>query len=102
MKTNTFKYFSGTREVQVNGAIMSNKEASVRFPGVKVKRYDSFSVMVGYTTDAMPLMEEILPITRVIRYNENGSKHECDSRCRNAKGSDCECSCGGRYHGADR
>lgn len=26
--------------------------------------------------------------------------HKCDSRCTNAKGSDCECSCGGANHGA--
>jgi hypothetical protein len=25
--------------------------------------------------------------------------HECDARCRNAKGGDCECSCGGARHG---
>lgn len=26
---------------------------------------------------------------------------ECGDRCRNAKGGDCECSCGGDNHGAD-
>ena len=25
--------------------------------------------------------------------------HECDARCRNAKGGDCDCSCGGARHG---
>ena len=25
--------------------------------------------------------------------------HECDARCRNAKGGDCDCSCGGAKHG---
>lgn len=28
------------------------------------------------------------------------TKHKCDSRCLNAKGHDCECSCGGKNHGA--
>jgi hypothetical protein len=27
------------------------------------------------------------------------TEHECDSRCRNAKGGDCDCSCGGVNHG---
>ena len=28
------------------------------------------------------------------------ANHKCDSRCTNARGSDCECSCGGKNHGA--
>jgi hypothetical protein len=27
------------------------------------------------------------------------SKHECDSRCTNARGLSCNCSCNGRNHG---
>ena len=27
---------------------------------------------------------------------------KCDARCTNARGHDCECSCGGENHGADR
>lgn len=28
-------------------------------------------------------------------------EHICDSRCRCARGGSCECSCGGKFHGAD-
>lgn len=39
--------------------------------------------------------------TRKIEYKKNASKHECDSRCMNAKGRhmNCECRCGGANHG---
>src|SRR5712691_11736277 len=30
----------------------------------------------------------------------NNPEHKCDARCTNAKGYDCECSCGGKNHGA--
>jgi hypothetical protein len=29
------------------------------------------------------------------------TEHECGSACRNAKGANCECSCGGAHHGED-
>jgi hypothetical protein len=29
------------------------------------------------------------------------STHPCDERCTSAKGNLCECSCGGKNHGAD-
>lgn len=37
---------------------------------------------------------------RVIFRKSNPSNHKCDARCRHAKGGNCECSCGGKYHGA--
>lgn len=41
-------------------------------------------------------------ITRVIEYKSNPSKHQCDARCLNAKGFNCECACGGKSHGKGR
>jgi len=37
---------------------------------------------------------------RAIEYKRNPSKHECGPRCMEARGHLCECSCGGRNHGA--
>lgn len=44
--------------------------------------------------------EPTLPVTRKIYFADNASLHKCDARCRNAKGHDCQCSCGGANHGA--
>ena len=35
-------------------------------------------------------------------YNSEGLKGRCDARCHNAKHGDCDCMCGGRYHGGAR
>jgi len=32
----------------------------------------------------------------------NGWRRGCDSRCHEAKGRECHCICGGRFHGANR
>ena len=39
---------------------------------------------------------------RVIYRKTNPSNHTCDARCQSARGNSCECSCGGKYHGANR
>lgn len=31
--------------------------------------------------------------------NSEGTKGRCDAKCHNAKDPDCDCMCGGRYHG---
>lgn len=38
--------------------------------------------------------------TRKIERKRNPSQHKCDGRCLNATGFLCECSCGGKNHGA--
>jgi hypothetical protein len=38
--------------------------------------------------------------TRAIERKSNPSNHTCDARCLNARGFKCECSCGGKNHGA--
>jgi len=37
--------------------------------------------------------------TLIIAGNSNGTRR-CDARCHNAASVDCDCVCGGRYHGA--
>lgn len=37
---------------------------------------------------------------RRIRYSTQASRHTCDARCMAATGPNCECSCGGKNHGA--
>lgn len=74
---------------------MKNAEFSATFPGVKGIAFDSFARRVGKHSDGT-----IQPITRTIDYKINGSKHKCDARCLHAKGRNCECSCGGKNHGA--
>lgn len=88
------KYFSGT----IQGAglqPMDNAEFAKRFPGVVGKRSDSFSKWVTFDAN-----NQAMPVTRKIDFKKNPSLHKCDARCRDAKGHNCECSCGGKFHGA--
>ena len=38
-------------------------------------------------------------VARSVAYNLDGSRHRCNSACQHARGSECECSCGGANHG---
>jgi hypothetical protein len=38
-------------------------------------------------------------VERTIQRKANPSNHKCSDRCRSAKGHQCECECGGKYHG---
>jgi hypothetical protein len=89
----TTKYFSGDKEVTYYGP-MKNAAFAAAFPGVKGKWFDSFARIVGKADGV------VLPVTRVITYKSNPSLHKCDARCMNATGGNCECSCGGKNHGA--
>ncbi|KGC70803.1 hypothetical protein DP57_6329 [Burkholderia pseudomallei] len=91
------KYFNGTQELKNIHGIDREKFAQV-FPGVKGRRWDGFSMMVGYPLDGS---SGPIPVERVIEFKSNPSRHACDSRCLNAQGKvmRCECSCGGLNHG---
>ena len=88
---------------------MPNAEFAKTFPGVKGRRYDGFAMLVGCPVGHTSKFVAgkgwdhgpVLPVTRVINYKSNPSKHECDARCMNASGRtmNCECSCGGKNHG---
>ena len=97
MKT---KYFSGSVELK---SAFPVARAAVRalFPVGTIKRYDGFSLWAG-TVSGKYDTTNFLPVTRIIHHDENGSGHKCDSRCRCAKGGNCECACGGEFHGIDR
>ena len=75
---------------------MDNAPFAAAFPGIEGRKYDSFQRFVGYR----PGTRETLPVTRTIEYKSFPSKHACDARCMNARGRICECSCGGKNHGA--
>lgn len=81
------KYFADTKE----GAI---EFAKVRYRPIKPDTNGPCEPW-GYHNN------QWIKVTRVIKYNAFGSKHECDARCMNASGRtmNCECSCGGINHG---
>jgi hypothetical protein len=87
------RYFNGETELAFWGG-MKNEEFATRFPGVRGKRIDSFSRMVGKNEAG-----NLLPVERVINFKSNPSLHKCDGRCLHAKRGNCECSCGGANHG---
>lgn len=92
----TVKYFSGTDEVK-NIHYVPRQIAERAFAHLKVKRVDGYSAMFGHPLQGP---DALMPVTRVIDFKRNPSLHKCDARCRHAKGRQCECSCGGQFHGA--
>lgn len=76
---------------------LDNAKFAAQFPGVTGRRFDSFSMFVGYR----PGTREVLPVTRSINYKAFPSKHVCNAKCLHASGRtmNCECSCGGKNHG---
>jgi hypothetical protein len=57
--------------------------------------YTSAKHFTGVTPDGRRVVVE-----RAIERKANPSNHKCDARCLNATGFKCECSCGGKHHGA--
>lgn len=98
----TFIYFSDTAEGAMelcgNTIPMKNAEFEAKFPGVKGRKYDSFSKQVAPLVNGK--WTELFPVTRVIRYKKCPSKHICNGKCvgGNPNGT-CECQCGGVNHG---
>ena len=100
MKTMKFFTASGERVKAYYG----NSLDAVRMFGSKdaTHRTRLGQYVIGYrpgTSGMNP--EDCVPVARAILYDENGSKHICSSKCRCAKGGNCECSCGGEFHGVD-
>lgn len=108
----TFKYFSdlnGTSVELTHLDAMDNKAFEAKFPGIKGYKYDGYRMRTGQPVDFTPVFDraaqrwtrDTRPVTRVIQYKSNPSKHICDARCMNATGKtmQCECSCGGKNHG---
>lgn len=94
-----FRYFAdiGGETVELSRPYgMANAEFAKTFEGIKGRPYDGYARLVGRAADG-----RVLPITRMVEYKSNPSKHVCDARCLHATGKvmKCECSCGGKNHG---
>jgi hypothetical protein len=87
---------------ELRRATVRNERFAALFPGVKGLRDDSFSKLIGFAADVPYKFDGTgsQPVDRVIYFKKNPSLHKCDARCLNAKGHNCECSCGGKNHGA--
>jgi len=96
--TATHTGYSGTTALAGYWPMRNNQAALAGITGAK--RSDGYSVWVGSIEPHIGA--PLLPVTRIIRHNPNGRNHKCDRRCTHAKGSDCECQCGGRFHGIHR
>jgi hypothetical protein len=90
----TFKYFNSTND-ELTRIQPIPVAQFIAIGGIKSKHnaYDSFHRFAGYFNG------QLFPVTRKIDYKKNPSLHKCDSRCQNATGHICECSCGGKHHG---
>jgi hypothetical protein len=103
------KYFSDWQgaTIEVDRPFsMANKEFAAKFPGVRGVRYDGMSMMIAQPIGVKPVWDgarwvyDYRPVTRKIEFKSYPSMHVCDARCMNARGRSCECSCGGKNHGA--
>lgn len=99
--TNEIRNYSGVTQVTATFVPVSDFP---ELPGTRIERWVgalgtapvlTVCVEAGRTSDG-----RIVPVTRRIVYKANPKRHECDARCRNAKGNSCECECGGQFHGA--
>ena len=87
----TAKYFSDSQEVK-----NPHEAHSQWLSAIGATRISSAGRLIGHTKTGP---DAIMAITRVIYYSNSPSLHKCDARCTNARGHNCECSCGGLYHG---
>lgn len=90
------KYFNGVQELK-NPFGMRNEEFSIKFPGVKGLKQDSFFKICAYPKTGFG---GPLPVERIIFYSNRPSLHECNAKCLNGKhNGSCECKCKGANHG---
>jgi hypothetical protein len=94
----TTKYFSGSVPVKDIFPLETQRFLAIGGKPSKGTYYDGFRRKVGHPVSGP---DAILPVTRTIFFKSNPSLHKCDARCRNAKGTNCECACGGEFHGVD-
>lgn len=98
MDMSGYQYYCGTTALKNVFGLKNAQFSAIGGERSKHNRYDGFNRMAGHPADGP---DAIMPVTRMINYKKNPSLHKCDARCRNAKGHDCECSCGGQFHGAN-
>lgn len=84
---------------------MRNAEFAARFPGVKGRRADGYTMWVGLPDGGRVRFvgdtADYLPVTRAITYKNFPSRHQCNAKCLGGKvNGTCECQCGGKNHGA--
>lgn len=89
-------YFNGTQALRAVFGLDNAKFEAIGGVRSKHNRYDGFQRLAGKDEQG-----NLLPVTRTIYRKANPSMHKCSAKCRSATGHDCECSCGGKYHGAN-
>lgn len=95
MTKRTIRYFRGTEQLtDVHAWSVKRAEALGEIP--KRRMYRDF-VSVGKNSAGDHVI-----VDRTILYSLKPSMHKCDARCMNARGHNCECSCGGANHGINR
>jgi hypothetical protein len=90
------RYFSGSVELSVPFPVKVATFKAIGGEFSRHNRYDGFKRLVGVAIDGD---KATMPVTRTIFLKSNPSNHKCGSKCRHAKGHDCECECGGKFHG---
>lgn len=92
-------YFSGDIELKSVRVVPNKSFFAIGGKKNKHNAFDSFGRKVGIGSPD-GIHSATMPVTRKIFYKSNPSLHKCDARCMSAIGHNCECSCGGKNHGA--
>lgn len=89
------RYFDENKNEITHIRPMKNAEVQKRFGRVYGLRYDSFNIVVSCDPEPRIAVRKVDYKTRA------PSLHKCNAKCLNGKpGGKCECSCGGKNHGA--
>ena len=98
MAARTHTLYDANNNKLTYGGAMSPASYFEESTGMKAARFIKGSgYMWGYRSDGTKT-----PVSRAVAFkNHNPSLHKCGAKCRNAQGPNCECSCGGEFHGVD-
>jgi hypothetical protein len=71
--------------------------------GEPVRLFNVYNTVAGLTgTLAKENSADRILVSRTICRAATPSNHKCGPRCLHAKGTSCECECGGKNHGAGK
>lgn len=79
----------------------------LRWPDAKVAQMNAIAERIrAGKGDRLPVFfvvegGRVVFIDRAVDHLRTNRPHKCDARCRGAKRGDCECACGGEFHGCD-
>ena len=98
MTARTYTYYAADGS-EVHGPIVDCQlwQWEREMPGIRPKHIKGCGLPYLYGYQG----KQRVQVVRVVAFkNHKPSLHKCGARCMNSTGPNCECSCGGKNHGA--